>query len=50
MAKIGEGDRAPEFSLSDQDGKEVKLDADMLVIADHKSPVALAGIMGGIHP
>ena len=25
MAKIGEGDRAPEFSLSDQSGKEIKL-------------------------
>ncbi|MCY4226198.1 MAG: phenylalanine--tRNA ligase subunit beta [Gammaproteobacteria bacterium] len=29
------------------DGKEVKLDADYLVIADHGHAIALAGIMGG---
>ena len=29
------------------DGKEYKLDGSMLVIADEKSPVAIAGVMGG---
>lgn len=29
------------------DGKEYKLDADMLVIADEEKPVAIAGVMGG---
>jgi phenylalanyl-tRNA synthetase beta chain len=29
------------------DGKEIELDQDMLVIADHDGPRALAGIMGG---
>ncbi|MDR1721055.1 MAG: phenylalanine--tRNA ligase subunit beta [Endomicrobium sp.] len=28
-------------------GKEYKLDADMIVIADDKKPVAIAGVMGG---
>lgn len=31
------------------DGKTLKLDGDCLVIADHKKPLALAGIMGGEH-
>lgn len=29
------------------DGKEYKLDADMLIIADEEKPVAIAGVMGG---
>jgi phenylalanyl-tRNA synthetase beta chain len=31
------------------DGKELKLNADTLVIADHEKAVAMAGIMGGKH-
>lgn len=31
------------------DGKSISLDADVLVIADHAKPLALAGIMGGEH-
>jgi phenylalanyl-tRNA synthetase beta chain len=29
------------------DGKEYKLDSDMLVIADNQNPIAIAGVMGG---
>ena len=29
------------------DGKDIEVDADMLVIADEQGPVGLAGIMGG---
>lgn len=31
------------------DGKEYTLDEDVLVIADHKKPLGIAGIMGGEH-
>src|SRR5690554_1954392 len=31
------------------DGQTVKLTADTLVIADHKKPLAIAGVMGGEH-
>lgn len=31
------------------DGREVEVQADTLLIADHKKPLALAGIMGGEH-
>lgn len=31
------------------DGKEVELNADTLVIADHKQALAMAGVMGGKH-
>lgn len=31
------------------DGKEYSLDEDVLVIADHKKPLGIAGIMGGEH-
>lgn len=37
----------PGETLKTIDGTEVKLDPDMLVIADGRRPVALAGIMGG---
>jgi phenylalanyl-tRNA synthetase beta chain len=37
----------PEESLTLLDGREVKLGADMLVIADEAGPVGVAGIMGG---
>ncbi len=31
------------------DGQDIKLNADTLVIADHRGPLAMAGIMGGEH-
>ncbi|GHT43227.1 phenylalanine--tRNA ligase beta subunit [Endomicrobiia bacterium] len=31
------------------DGKEYKLDSEMLVIADDQNPIAIAGVMGGEH-
>ncbi len=37
----------PEESLTLLDGREIALQDDMLVIADHGGPRALAGIMGG---
>jgi phenylalanyl-tRNA synthetase beta chain len=38
----------PEERLTLLDGREIRLDPDMLVIADERQPVGLAGIMGGI--
>jgi phenylalanyl-tRNA synthetase beta chain len=38
----------PGESLSLLDGKVVRLDADALIIADDRGPVAFAGIMGGL--
>lgn len=39
----------PGEQLTLLDGKQIDLDADVLVIADHAKPLALAGIMGGEH-
>lgn len=44
VRRAGEGEQ-----LTLLDGKEIALDADVLVIADHAKPLALAGIMGGEH-
>jgi phenylalanyl-tRNA synthetase beta chain len=41
--------RAKEMSFTTLDGKERKLDSDMLMICDGKRPVAIAGIMGGMN-
>ncbi|MFA6435137.1 MAG: phenylalanine--tRNA ligase subunit beta [Elusimicrobiales bacterium] len=39
---------APGETLRSLDGQELKLDPDMLVIADRERPAALAGVIGGL--
>lgn len=39
---------SPGETLETIDGKTLKLDEDMLVIADREKPAALAGVMGGL--
>ena len=53
LAQIDGGIRVREAEQGEKltllDGKELILDDDCLVIADHAKPLALAGIMGGEH-
>jgi phenylalanyl-tRNA synthetase beta chain len=41
--------KASERSFTTLDGEERKLSADMLMICDAEKPVAVAGVMGGLH-
>ncbi len=51
LAKIQGGIRVRRAAKGERmrllDGREIGLDADMLLIADHNRPLALGGIMGG---